>query len=311
MSEAVLLLIVFVSVFAAVALTGFALSQVLGRKRLMGRDITSAAATGLIQGPEQAARADNAVNSFDVLSAPHAARSLETRLLHAGFPGAETVAIFRRLRALSMLLAFAVLALVSHAMSPDGTRLLEGLAFGTVGAGLTYVGAGAVLDHLVTRNQRQFRHLFPDFLDLLIVCVDTGLTIESAIERVATEFNKNNSVFGQYLSIINLEVRAGRHIHTALQNFAARTNIEEAKELAMLFRQSQELGASIIVSLRAYSKQMRQIRMIRAEEQANELPVKMLLPLAGFLFPVNLIIVLVPVLIRILGMFVTLSPGGP
>src|SRR3990167_1017084 len=170
--------------------------------------------------------------------------------------------------------------------------------------------AGAVLDHLVASNQRQFKHLFPDFLDLLIVCVDTGLSLEAAIERVAAEFNKNNSVFGQYLSIINLEVRAGRPIHAALQNFAARTNIDEAKELATLFRQSQELGSSIIASLRAYSRQMRQMRMIRAEEKANELPIKMLLPLAGFLFPVNLIIVLVPVMIRIMGMFVNLTPGG-
>jgi tight adherence protein C len=188
--------------------------------------------------------------------------------------------------------------------------LVPVLALGLAGAGVAYVVAGAVLDHLVASNQRQFKHLFPDFLDLLIVCVDTGLSLEAAIERVAAEFNKNNSVFGQYLSIINLEVRAGRPIHAALQNFAARTNIDEAKELATLFRQSQELGSSIIASLRAYSRQMRQMRMIRAEEKANELPIKMLLPLAGFLFPVNLIIVLVPVMIRIMGMFVNLTPGG-
>ena len=80
--------------------------------------------------------------------------------------------------------------------------------------------------------------------------------------------------------------------------------------LATLFRQSQELGASVAKTLRVFSREMRQKRLIRAEEKANSLPIKMLFPLAAFLFPVNLIIVLVPVMIQIMKMFLTMTPGG-
>lgn len=309
MTDGLLLLIIFVTSFAAVALTAHALQQSFDHKRRSGRNIRTAAETGLMPGTEAVAAADRVASNFDALSENNQPRALDTRLLRAGFPGAEAVTTFRRLRLAGVALAFSVAALTGYALMSIPT-LVPVLGLGLAGAGVAYVVAGAVLDHLVASNQRQFKHLFPDFLDLLIVCVDTGLSLEAAIERVAAEFNKNNSVFGQYLSIINLEVRAGRPIHAALQNFAARTNIDEAKELATLFRQSQELGSSIIASLRAYSRQMRQMRMIRAEEKANELPIKMLLPLAGFLFPVNLIIVLVPVMIRIMGMFVNLTPGG-
>ena len=168
----------------------------------------------------------------------------------------------------------------------------------------------AVLDYYVRKTEIQNRKLFPDFMDMLIVCVDAGLGVEAAVARVAEEFAINQSLFGQYVYLMALELRAGRQIDEAFQNFAKRTGVTQAGELAVLFRQSQELGTSIITSLRAFSHQMRQMRMIRAEENANLLPVKMLVPLAGFLFPVNLMIVLVPVMIRILSMFVDLAPGG-
>ena len=98
-------------------------------------------------------------------------------------------------------------------------------------------------------------------------------------------------------------MRAGRPLHEALTNFAFRVRLEEARTLSTLFRQSQELGASVVRTLRTYSKEMRQMRLLRAEEKANALPIKMLFPMAAFLFPVNLIIVIVPILWTFLASF--------
>jgi len=99
-------------------------------------------------------------------------------------------------------------------------------------------------------------------------------------------------------------------MHEALNNFASRIHLDEARTLSVLFRQSLELGSSVIKTLRVFSKEMRQKRLLMAEEKANALPVKMLFPMAGFLFPVNLIIVLVPIMMQIIELFATMSPGG-
>ena len=136
------------------------------------------------------------------------------------------------------------------------------------------------------------------------------MSVEAAIDRVAHEFLHTKPNFGQHLSIISLEVRAGRPMHEALNNFATRIQLDEARTLSVLFRQSMELGSSVIKTLRVFSKEMRQTRIIKAEEKANALPVKMLFPMAGFLFPVNLIIVLVPILMQIMKLFSTMTPGG-
>jgi len=136
------------------------------------------------------------------------------------------------------------------------------------------------------------------------------MSIEAAIDRVAHEFLATKPSFGQHLAIISLEVRAGRPMHEALNNFADRIHLEEARTLSVLFRQSLELGSSVIKTLRVFSKEMRQKRLIMAEEKANALPVKMLFPMAGFLFPVNLIIVLVPIMMQIIELFSTMSPAG-
>ena len=86
--------------------------------------------------------------------------------------------------------------------------------------------------------------------------------------------------------------------------------IDEARALSVLFRQSEELGTSVTQTLRVYSKEMRDLRIVRAEEKANALPIKMLLALGAFLFPVSLIIVLVPIVIRVVTLLVGMTPGS-
>ncbi|WP_246684352.1 type II secretion system F family protein [Mesorhizobium sp. B2-6-5] len=178
-----------------------------------------------------------------------------------------------------------------------------------LGGGFVFFIAGVVLERMGVAKEKAYRRVFPDFMDMLIVCVDSGLSVEAAADRVAREFMSTRPDFGLHLTIMMLEVRGGRRLRDALTNLATRLRIDEARSLAVLFRQSEELGSSVTKSLRVYSKEMRQMRILRAEEKANALPVKMLFPLAVFLFPLSLIIVLVPIMMRVVSMLKVMTPG--
>ena len=234
---------------------------------------------------------------------------LDMRLIQAGYFNRDAKRVFNLIRILITATVFVVSWYVLVNLSLVISPYVE-LFFAALISAVGFILVSAVLDNMVKNNQIQYRRLFPDFMDLLIVCADSGMSIEAAIDRVAREFTQTQPKFGRHLSIISLEVRAGRPLHEALNNFSVRVKVDEARTLAVLFKQSQELGSSIIKTLRVFSKEMRQNRLLRAEEKANSLPVKMLFPMAGFMFPVNLLIVLVPIMMQLLKMMSTMSPPG-
>ncbi|ANL49086.1 type II secretion system F domain-containing protein (plasmid) [Rhizobium phaseoli] len=235
--------------------------------------------------------------------------STQNRLIRAGYFAAGAVTTFQVVRAvicISMLVAAVwVLNRVSPNMSQAATLFL-----GMFAAGATFILVNIYIDRRGAAKEREYRRLFPDFMDMLIVCLDAGMSIEAAANRVAREFVDKQQDFGLHLSIMMLEVRGGRRLREALANLATRLRIDEARALSVLFRQSEELGTSVTQTLRVYSKEMRDLRIVRAEEKANALPVKMLLPLGAFLFPVSLFIVLVPVVMRVISLLMGMKPGG-
>lgn len=234
--------------------------------------------------------------------------SLRMRLVQAGFFKASAIRWFNLIRVSVSLLGFGLIQFGLPNLLPQVSLLMVAL-FAVLFSGLLFVLSSVVLERMGIKRMREFRKLFPDFMDLLLVCVDAGLSINAAIDRVTREFLLTTEDFGIQLSIINLEIRAGRPLHEALTNFSTRIRVEEARTLAVLFRQSEELGASVSKTLRTFAREMRQMRIIRAEEKANALPIKMLMPMALFMFPVNLVIVLVPILLVIVAMLGQLSPG--
>lgn len=174
---------------------------------------------------------------------------------------------------------------------------------------LIAVGIGVVgPDAFISRRQRalsiEYRTIFPDFLDLLVVCVDAGLSIETAVNRITAEIGSRRSrPFGINLEVMAAEMRAGRSFIDALGALAERLMIPEAKSLVGLLRQSFELGSDVGEALRVFGDEMRERRLLRAEEQANKLSVKMIFPLALFILPVVLMVILLPVAIRLLNAF--------
>lgn len=298
--------LIFIFVFAAVVLLAFSALSVLFRNRDIARNIE--AATSARSATDAMFANDNQkVDHYFTVQKKNQPDSLEMKLIAAGFMSSNALRMFHILRLVSVVVVMIAMRIAIVRLFPDSNPAVS-IIFAAVAGGVAFILCSAVLDYYVGKTEIQNRKLFPDFMDMLIVCVDAGLSIEAAIDRVAREFMQTQPVFGTHLAIVSLEVRAGRPLHEALTNFSYRVRLEEARTLATLFRQSQELGASIVRTLRTYSKEMRQMRLLRAEEKANALPIKMLFPMAVFLFPVNLIIVLVPIIITVLGLLGNMSP---
>ncbi|MGG7579129.1 type II secretion system F family protein [Rhizobium sp. Nf11,1] len=246
---------------------------------------------------------------FEITRRDTNVHSTQNRLIRAGYFAAGAVTTFQVVRAvvcIGMLVA-AVWAVnrIAPAMSQMAALIIAMFA-----AGATFILVNIYIDRRGAAKEREYRRLFPDFMDMLIVCLDAGMSIEAAANRVAREFVDKQQDFGLHLSIMMLEVRGGRRLREALANLATRLRIDEARALSVLFRQSEELGTSVTQTLRVYSKEMRDLRVVRAEEKANALPVKMLLPLGAFLFPVSLLIVLVPIIMRVVSLLIGMKPGG-
>ena len=306
--------LILTAVFVGVLMITFVVANVLSGRREVGRLLKAAQPTYLGKNEafddelESMIASDNEyIRHYFAVIKKNNPNGLEFRLIRAGFFSQNALRNFNIVRIVVSFLTFALVAFTVKTVFVSLTAQIA-VVIAMIASAFMFIFCNAVLDRMGTNKQTAYRKLFPDFMDMLIVCVDAGLSIEAAVTRVTRELYQTNPDFGIHLNIMLLEVRAGRPLRDALANFAARLSIDEARSLAVLFRQSEELGSSVTKALRVFSREMRQKRMVRAEEKANSLPIKMLFPLALFLFPTNLIIVLVPLLIRIAAMFRGLVP---
>jgi tight adherence protein C len=174
------------------------------------------------------------------------------------------------------------------------------LGVAAVSAFIAVLGPDAYIRRRQTHLQQEYRLTFPDLIDMLVVCSDAGLSLNGAFARIQSEISKQSRALGINLMLLGAETRAGRSTADALGTFADRLNLDEARAFVILLRQSVELGTDIGEALRVYSNEMRTKRLLRAEETANKLPVKMVLPLGAFIFPVILVLILLPVILRLL-----------
>jgi tight adherence protein C len=161
-----------------------------------------------------------------------------------------------------------------------------------------YLGPSLYLDKRIKKKRLEHQAGFPDFMDLLVVCADAGLAMESALDRVGRELGDSYPSLTANIHMANLEIRAGRTLTEALEHLGDRLGLEEARAFATLIQQSDELGSSITDALRVYSDDMRHKRLSRAEEKAYSLPAKLALPMMVCIFPVLFVVILLPVIVR-------------
>jgi tight adherence protein C len=161
-----------------------------------------------------------------------------------------------------------------------------------------YIGPSMYIDRRIAARRTEHRAGFPDFLDLLVVCADAGLSMEASLDRVGREVGDTYPSLSTNVHMATLEIRAGRSMTDALEHLADRLGLEEARSFATLIQQSAELGSSITDALRVYSDDMRHKRLSRAEEKAYSLPSRLAVPMMVCIFPVIFVVILLPVVIR-------------
>ena len=224
--------------------------------------------------------------------------NLRSQLIRAGYftPNAITYYIFARF---AVVVIAPAMAYISAEIFLSNHHWMFKFGLVAIALFLSILGPDAFLARRERILQQRYRVAFPDMLDLLVVCVDSGLSLEAALERISGEIMRQSRELGMNLRLMGAERRAGRSTIDALDGFAKRIGLDEARAFAGLLRQSIELGTDVAEALRVFSDEMRDRRLLRAEERANQLPVKMVLPLGLFIFPVILMTVMVPVGIRL------------
>jgi tight adherence protein C len=232
------------------------------------------------------------------LDAP-ARSKLRLELFRAGFfhPHAINYYIFWRL---AVVVAFPVIAyFVAATFLADHSSLLK---FGLVALStvLGVLGPDAYISRRQRKQVQEYASTFPDLLDLMVVCVDAGLGLEASLGRISVEMAKKSRALGMNLVLLGAETRAGRSTIDALASFSDRLGLDEARSFIATLRQSVELGSDVGDALRAFSEEMRDKRLLRAEERANQLPVKMVIPLGTCIFPVILLVIMLPTVVRLM-----------
>jgi tight adherence protein C len=222
---------------------------------------------------------------------------LRRRLIQAGIYDPRGVAFFFIARtALAVGIAAAVFA-ARPMIESNGTTFFWLMVI--VGGIAGYIGPSMYVDRRISTRKEEHRAGFPDFMDLLVVCADSGLSMEAALERVGRELGDSYPSLSTNIHMTNLETRAGRPLKDALERFADRLALDEAHAFATLINQSIDLGSSITDALRVYSDDMRHKRLSRAEEKAYALPAKLSVPMMVCIFPVLFVVILLPVFVRL------------
>lgn len=227
---------------------------------------------------------------------------LRDRLVQAGIYDPRGVAYFFIGRT-ALAVGIAVFLLFVLPMFNQNTGSMFWLLV-IAGGAAGYVGPSVYIDKRIAARKAEHRSGFPDFMDLLVVCADSGLSMEAALERVGREMGDSYPSLTANIHMTNLEIRAGRTLSDALERFAARVGLEEGRSFATLINQSLDLGSSITDALRVYSDDMRHKRLSLAEEKAYALPAKLALPMMVCIFPVLFVVILLPVFVRLkLGLY--------
>lgn len=154
------------------------------------------------------------------------------------------------------------------------------------------------------KRQEKLMKALPDALDLMVVCVEAGMGLDEAINRVAKESKLQSRELSDEFAFLSLELRAGKQRQDALRNLAERTNLEEVNNLVTLLIQADKFGTNIADTLRVYSDSFRTERFQRAEEMAAKMPVKLIFPLILFIFPALFIVIIGPAIISIYRNFI-------
>ena len=222
----------------------------------------------------------------------------QEKLVQAGFdtPTAPATYFFSR------VVSFVILPVLAIAFGPRTSFFVYVLSIGfAVFAG--WIIPMGFLDRLVRQRQEKIRRSVPDALDLMVVCVEAGVSLDAAILRVAREIRLAHTDLAHELSVVNRKTNAGIPRDAALRSLWQRTGVEELRTLVSSMIQSEKWGTSIATVLRVSADTLRRKRRQVAEKKAKQAPLKMTFPLVLFILPALFIVIMGPALVQVITEF--------
>ena len=225
------------------------------------------------------------------------AKKLQKKLMHAGFRSAEAPIIYRGIQLAAMagfpLIVAGVCALTGRALNDAVIIIIVAFVAG-------FFLPRFFLNRIIQKRQRLIRWGLADALDLMVVSVEAGLGLNAAMVKVSSELRDVHAPVAIEFELTNLEIRVGRERDEALRNLAERTGVDDLRSLVAMLIQTDKFGTSIAKGLRVFSDSLRTKRRQRAEQAAQKAAVKLLFPLACFLFPTLFIAILGPAFLNLI-----------
>ncbi|MDR2858288.1 MAG: type II secretion system F family protein [Novosphingobium sp.] len=309
-----LLIVLFMLVVGAVVLV----SSILSRRAVIRSQLRAIAKSGAAFGTEETLRgrrddhwgrlADRIERAGLSLSDTNSG-ALKQKMIAAGFesPSAPRLYILVRMILIIILpLLFVGFTIVGNLELSLFKLYFGGSFFALMGL----YGPSLVVQAKIDRRREAIVNGFPDALDLMLVCVESGLGLEAALDRVGRELVFSHPLIAKMLTTTTLQLRAGASRESALRGMAGSAGVEEVGSFTTLLIQSDKLGSSIAATLRVYAAEMREKRRMRAEEKAHRIPVLISIPLVTCMLPVMIGVLMLPAAIRVVRSLLPVMQGG-
>lgn len=223
--------------------------------------------------------------------------ALKMRLANAGFRSDTAPMVYSGLRVACLAIALIVSAAVFIPGRPLGWKTLQYVVIFT---GLGFYTPNIILWWIKRKRQEEIFLTLPDALDLLVVCVESGLGLDAAMRKVCDELGTHAKVISQEFSLANFQLQMGRPRREVLHDLGVRTGVDDVRSLAAILIQADRFGSSIAQALRVQSDSMRTRRKQIAEEKAAKTAVQLLFPLILFIFPGIFVVLVGPAAINIM-----------
>ncbi|MDZ4306992.1 type II secretion system F family protein [Allopontixanthobacter sp.] len=237
------------------------------------------------------------------------ADDLKQKLLAAGYtsPAAPRLFVLARL---IMIFVLPILYLFYSTLSAEPLSFFRMYVVPGMLAVLGMYLPNLIVSAKADRRREAMTNGFPDCLDLILVCVEAGLGLESAMDRVGREMVHSHPLVARLLLITTLQLRAGSARDDALRKMGTSSGVDEIRSFATLLIQSDKLGTSVADTLRVYAAEMREKRRMRAEEKAHRLPVLISIPLVICMLPTMIGVLMIPGVVRVVRVMLPAMSGG-
>jgi tight adherence protein C len=232
----------------------------------------------------------------------HASASLWEQLIRAGFMSRGAPAIYTGIKVVMFLLGLVITAFI---VLPRGEGLTRNVVFISLGGILPFFLPNLVVMLKEKQRHTEIQQFLPDVVDLLEICVSSGIGLDMAWNIVSEEIHDVSPVLGTAMDLSNFEMHLGASRTEAMRNMAVRTGAQQLSSLAAVLVQSERFGTSIATALREFASGMREERRMSAEENAEKMSVKLVIPMVLFIFPAIAIVIVGPAAINIARVLLT------